>query len=96
MIDKVTETVEVIKLYKEIGVDAIDKVVKDTVKVIKEIVDFYEKSSKYEVAYQFSMMLMKKSIGLYEDYRDYFSDRDINQWTINSIISKRVDFYIKK
>lgn len=96
VVNRVVEKVMIKKHYKEIvGIDVLDGIIDDSIDIIKEMFDFYNRSSKYEIAIHYSNMLIKKTMDLYNKYHEYFFDKNISNWTVGSIIGKRIECYIK-
>lgn len=82
--------------YIKIGIaDPVDILVKETVDAMEEIVEYYNKSSKYEVAFGFTTFLMKKCMNIYDSYSGYLSSRNINHWGVYSVIGKRIEKYLE-
>jgi hypothetical protein len=96
VIDRSLEEVEIRNYFEEMYVEIEDIIVKDIIDSIEKIVSFYDRASKFEVAFKFSVMLMKESMIIYDNYKNYFNSRDVNEWKINGIVGRRVECYVKK
>lgn len=96
VIDRSLEEIKIRNYFEEMYVEIEDIIVKDIIDSIEKIVVFYNKASKFEVAFKFGVMLMKESMIIYDNYKGYFTSRDVNVWKINGIIGRRVEYYVKK
>lgn len=96
VIDRSLEEIKIRNYFEEMYVEIEDIIVKDIIDSIEKIVVFYNKASKFEVAFKFGVMLMKESMIIYDNYKGYFNSRDVNVWKINGIIGRRVEYYVKK
>ena len=96
VIDRSLEEVEIRNYFEDIYVGIEDVIVKEIIDSIEKIVVFYDRASKFEVAFKFGIMLMKESMIIYDDYKYYFDSRNVNVWNINGIVGRRVEYYVKK
>lgn len=95
VIDRSLEEVEIRNYFEDMYVGIEDVIVKEIIDSIEKIVVFYDRASKFEVAFKFSIMLMKESMIIYDNYKYYFDSRDVNVWKINGIIGRRVECCVK-
>lgn len=80
---------------REFSIDNKD-LIRDMAKFVIEMVNYYEKSTKFDVAFNFAIDLINKQIIITEDYYKYLSNEGISRQTIYNILLKCIQDNIKR
>ena len=97
-IDKLMEEIELRKLFKERCPETVinNSLLDDLVNYIIDIVNYYETSSKYEVAFGYIYKVSNFDNIIRKYDKGVFNKNNIDRNIIWSIISNRLDNYIKE